>query len=319
MASTPLDQALSLIDAGRFDEGVHMLRQVASTGDPQGLFMLASFTWGGRHVQQDPARGRLLYEYAASLGHPQGNLFLTNLLGNGVAGKRDWELALARLEAEARQLPGRRAALDLVRAMDLDANGDPRSVPQPRLISKEPDARLFAGAFTPQECAYLIEGVRDMFEPSMVYNAARELVRDTIRTSDGATYHWLIEDPAVHSINRRVAALSGTSFEQGEALQVLRYVPGQEYRPHFDYVGGDEVSRRVWTALIYLNDDYDGGATAFVRTGTEVQGRTGDVLLFRNDLADGAQDPLSEHAGLPVTRGSKYLATRWVRGGRWIP
>jgi len=152
----------------------------------------------------------------------------------------------------------------------------------------------------------------------MVYNESRELVRDTIRTSDGATIHWLIEDPAIVALNRRIAVASGTAYEDGEALQVLRYVPGQEYRPHFDWLN-QAPNQRIWTALIYLNDDYEGGATAFVRTGLEVRGRTGDVLLFSNAQKDGHGDPLAEHAGLPVTAGVKYLATRWIREARWIP
>jgi prolyl 4-hydroxylase len=39
----------------------------------------------------------------------------------------------------------------------------------------------------------------------------------------------------------------------------------------------------------------------------------GDALLFRNADADGRPDPLALHSGLPVTRGVKYLASRWIR------
>ena len=99
----------------------------------------------------------------------------------------------------------------------------------------------------------------------MVYDPAGQLVRDTIRTSDGATFHWDIEDPAIHAINRRLAAASRTEYDAGEALQVLRYAPGQQYRPHFDWVDS-AANQRLWTALIYLNEAYEGGATAFVRT-----------------------------------------------------
>ena len=77
-------------------------------------------------------------------------------------------------------------------------------------------------------------------------------------------------------------------------------------------------NRRLLTALIYLNDDYEGGETAFVQTGLKVRGVLGDVLLFDNSLPDGEVDPLAEHAGMPVTRGTKYLATRWIREKRWI-
>ena len=313
-----LQHAIDLINSGRHEEGVQLLRQDASGGNPEALFVLADMTWSGNLVPQDPERGRLLFEYAAALGHAQANLLATNLLASGVAGKRDWPGALSRLAAEARQLPERRAALDLIGAMDLDATGDPKATPSPNIVAEEPYARLFRRVFSIAECSYLIGATETRFEPSMVYNKARELVRDTIRTSDGAAIHWLIEDPAIHAFNRRIAALTGTSFDQGEALQVLRYAPGQEYRPHFDFVDGAQ-NQRLWTALVYLNQDYRGGETAFVRTGTEVRGNAGDVLVFRNALEDGSADPLAEHAGLPVTSGSKYLATRWVREGRWIP
>ena len=87
---------------------------------------------------------------------------------------------------------------------------------------------------------------------------------------------------------------------------------------HFDFVKGAD-NRRLMTALIYLNDDYEGGETEFVRTGLKIKGKTGDVILFRNDGDDTGPNPNSEHAGLPVTKGAKYLATRWIREERWIP
>jgi prolyl 4-hydroxylase len=73
------------------------------------------------------------------------------------------------------------------------------------------------------------------------------------------------------------------------------------------------------TALVYLNDDYEGGETCFIKTGLTVKGRKGDALLFRNATPDRALDPMTEHAGLPVTRGVKLLASRWIRERRWLP
>jgi prolyl 4-hydroxylase len=202
--------------------------------------------------------------------------------------------------------------------MQLDQNGGPLAVPQRQPISQQPLAYLVEGLLTATECAYLVEAARAMFEPSMVFDEAHRLVRDPIRTSDGATIHWAMEDPAVHAINRRIAAATQTAYEAGEALQVLRYSPGQQYHPHFDWID-NAPNQRLWTALVYLNEDYQGGETAFVRTGDKVKGRTGDMLVFSNADPDGNGDPLAEHAGMPVTSGTKYLATRWIREGRWIP
>ena len=136
-------------------------------------------------------------------------------------------------------------------------------------------------------------------------------------TSDGASLQWVVEDPALHALARRLAALTGTDYDQGEALQILRYRPGQQYRPHVDWLGEDKP--RVLTALVYLNEDYEGGETAFTKAGLKVKGARGDVLVFRSVGADGAFDPMSEHAGLPVTSGTKYLASRWIRARRWVP
>jgi prolyl 4-hydroxylase len=317
MTQASLEHALQLLDAGRA-EGVPLLRQIASSGNPHALFALGRLTWTGNMVPQDPVQGRLLFEYAASLGHTYANLFVTNLLASGVAGRRDWSTAIGRLEAEARKLPERRAALDLLKSMRVDGNGDPLSVPDADRLSDQPDLRMLRQLITPDECAYLIQIAEPMFRPSMVYNKEGEEVRDTIRTSDGAGFVWLAEDPAIHALNRRIAKGTRSAYDQGEPLQVLRYSPGQEYRPHFDYLEGNE-NPRPWTALLYLNEDYEGGATRFIKTGHEVRGRTGDVLVFCNSDGRGARDPLAEHAGMPVTAGTKYLATRWIRERRHIP
>lgn len=319
MARHPmLNQAIALSNAGRNAEAVQLIRQVASTGDAEALGALAEMTWRGGAVEQDPRRARTLYEQAAARRHAKSALVITNLLASGVAGKQDWGQAMLRLRAEAEVHPARRRALELIEAMELDDEGNPIAVPDGRQLSADPRVSLFPRLFTAAECRYLMEASGNQFEPSMVYDSGRQLVRDKIRTSDGATIHWLIEDPAIVALNRRIAAISHSQYDDGEALALLRYSPGQEYRPHFDFVNG-ATNRRLQTALVYLNDDYEGGETRFVRTGLTVRGGAGDVILFSNVGADGGPNPLSEHAGLPVTKGQKFLATRWIRESRWIP
>lgn len=318
MSDGMFQDAIALLQEGRNDDGVNLLRQVAASGHPRALFVLADLTWAGNLVEADPVRGRLLFEYAASLGDAQANILATNLLASGIAGKRDWRAALQRLEAEASQLPDRRRMLELLEAMALDSNGEPTSIAEPEQLSEQPFSRLFRRLVSPAECTYLIALSDERFEPSSIYDGQGKLIRDPIRTSDGAAVHWLIEDPVIHAINRRIARATDTEYDRGEPLQVLRYSPGQEYRPHFDYLEGAD-NPRPWTALVYLNEDFEGGATCFVRTGLEVRGRTGDVLVFRNPDERGQRDPFAEHAGMPVTSGTKYLATRWIRQRRFTP
>lgn len=319
MAELPpeLHQVEALFMAGRQAEAIAETQRLALQNVPAAVMLLGQMKWGGM-VAQDPVGARKLFERAAELGDPTAAVFATNLIASGVAGERDWPRALARLGQEAAADSGRARALRLIEGMALDLTGDPLTLPEAEATSDTPRIRIFRQLFTPAECDYLLTVAEGLYQPSMVYNAARQLVRDPIRTSDGATLHWLVEDPAVHALLRRIGKASGTDASQGEASQVLRYRPGQEYKPHYDYVRASD-NQRIVTALVWLNDDYVGGETAFLRSGHKLRGRKGDAVVFWNSLPDGAADPLTEHAGLPVQRGTKLLFNRWIRASRWQP
>jgi prolyl 4-hydroxylase len=308
-----LAQAQALLAAGRRAEAILLVNRLAAQGDPDGLFFLALWRWRGDVVPQDLAQARDLFRRASEAGHDDSAALYTNLLASGIAGPAAWPDALKRLRGEARRNPSRKRMLSLIDKMKLTARGAPVSVPAARRLSDSPDVVLVPRLFSTAECDHLVQAVQADFRPSFVVSLQTgQEERDPVRTSDGAVVHWLIEDPAIHALHLRLAAASGTSAEQGEPLQILRYRPGQEYRTHRDAVPGFE-NQRVVTALVYLNEGYEGGETCFVRTGLKVKGKKGDALIFRNTLPDGRSDPASEHAGLPVTKGTKLLASRWIR------
>lgn len=313
-----LDRAVALSEMGRNPEAILIINQLAAQQDPDALWTLAELRWRGGMIPQDTGLARTLYERAGERGHQEAGFAFTNLLASGIAGPRDWPRALQRLRQEARRDARRRQMLQLLGRMKLTRDGDPAAMPKGRRLSDAPEANLFDRLLSPAECAWLMQIAEPGYEPSTVYDSSRRRVLDPIRTSDGSTIHWLIEDPVVHALNRRLAAASGSAAEHGEALQILRYRPGQQYRPHLDFAASSDNLRRL-TALAYLNDDYAGGETEFVRTGLKVKGRKGDVLVFRNDGPDRRADPMSEHAGLPVGSGTKFLASRWIRERRWVP
>jgi len=312
-----IQQALALWRSGRKQEGLAKLANLAAANHAEALFILAELYWTGGPLPQDLGRGRELLRRAGEAGHSVAAAGFTNLLAGGVAGERDWSEAVRRLRDEAGSDPERATSLALLDKMELDASGDPKAVPPARALSDSPRAFLHPGAFTAEECDFLRATAEPTLGPSLVADGAGREVRSTIRTSDDTSIFWMREDPATHALNRRLAALSGTMPDQAEPLLILRYRPGQEYRPHVDWDGGD--NGRIITALIYLNDDYDGGETLFVKSGLKVKGEKGDVLVFHSVTADGAFDPMSEHAGLPVTSGTKYLASRWIHAHRFAP
>jgi prolyl 4-hydroxylase len=124
----------------------------------------------------------------------------------------------------------------------------------------------------------------------------------------------LTEDLVVQRINRCIAAATGTRTEWGEPLNLLRYNPGQQYKPHHDGHGSEGGPIRIVTALIWLNEQFEGGETAFPTLNIRVRGGVGDMLVFKNVHDDGTQDDRLLHAGLPVTEGVKWMASRWIRG-----
>jgi len=268
-----------------------------------------------RLFAHDLTGAREAFGRAGAAGRHDAAVIHCNLTAAGGEWRRGIELL--------RGLAGRdrRCARELavVEAMALTEEGDPGEVPAGRVISQSPHLTLFERFFTPGECDYLVRAAVPMLEPSVVVdNRTGRQVRDRVRTSDGVGFTWPLENSAVHALNRRIAAASGTSVDQGEPLQVLRYRPGQEYRPHFDAIPGF-ANQRVMTMLVWLNGDYEGGETMFMKPGLTLRGAPGDALLFRNTGADGRRDESAAHAGLPVRSGEKLIASRWIRARRFEP
>jgi len=82
-----------------------------------------------------------------------------------------------------------------------------------------------------------------------------------------------------------------------ELFRFYRYDVNQKFNWHYDgHYQRNQNEMSFYTFMIYLNEDFEGGATAF--ESLEIIPKTGDALLFSQDL---------EHAGLPVISGRKYI------------
>jgi prolyl 4-hydroxylase len=281
--------------------------------DGQALFDAASAKLRGEAGTRDLAAARELFRQAAATGRVDAAVVYASFLAAGVGAPPEWPAALRLLAALADVNPRSRRQLELIEAMALGADGEPLVVPDGERLCEAPLVTRFAGLFSAAECAYLADAAAPMLKPAVVIDrVSGRQVRDPARVCDSVGFTWPLENPAIHALNRRIAAASGTAVERGEPLQVLRYRPGGEYRPHFDAIPGF-ANQRVETMLVWLNEDYEGGETHFPTPGLKLKGRTGDAILFRNAGPDGRRDPAAGHAGLPVTRGEKLIASRWIR------
>jgi prolyl 4-hydroxylase len=107
-----------------------------------------------------------------------------------------------------------------------------------------------------------------------------------------------------------------------EQMQVVKYMPNQFYKPHYDATHNDtKGGLRYCTFLIYLNDDFDGGVTYFPKLNIKVTPKKGKAVLFYNTLPfpfRGSINYWSLHEGQPPKNGIKYICNKWIRIHEYI-
>lgn len=188
-----------------------------------------------------------------------------------------------------------------------------------------PRVVVFGGLLTEAECDELMASSRPRLERSKtVDNATGGDEVNNSRTSDGMFFERG-ETPLIQRVEARIAALLRWPVNHGEGLQILRYRPGAEYRPHHDYFDPvhpgtakilERGGQRVGTLVIYLNTPQAGGATTFPDVGLEVAPVRGNAVFFSYDRAHPSTRTL--HGGAPVLAGEKWVATKWLRQGVFI-
>jgi prolyl 4-hydroxylase len=316
---TAIQTAGALLANGQSVAAVRLLEQASTQGNVAAIFLLATWYLIGTAVPRDVSKARSLLRRATSIGHVDAALMEIALTANGSGGPASWHNALEQLKVAAKGDPLADEHLALIHAMSLSANGQPTDLIPGELIGAKPDVMYFRSFLSSAECAQLATAARDLLEPARIIDPVTGAHRlDPVRTSLGAVIGPTRENLVVAAINRRIAAVSNSAWDQGESLSILCYQRGQQYRPHHDGLPS-AANQRIKTLIVYLNDGYEGGETEFLASGLRVKGRAGDAILFSNVDAEGSIDPLSRHAGLPVTKGNKWIATRWIRQHRHDP
>ena len=186
-----------------------------------------------------------------------------------------------------------------------------------RVPNRALDLFIVKGFLDDETCSALIERIDARRRPSEI---ADDVGIANFRTSETCDLDW--RDPVVGAVDRKIAELLGLDLAASEPIQGQRYAPGQEFRAHTDtfepggydyYVHTADSGQRTWTAMVYLNQPEDGGATRFKTVGKTVQPATGKLLTWNNLLADGTPNPATLHQGMKVRRGVKYIITKWFR------
>jgi hypothetical protein len=192
-----------------------------------------------------------------------------------------------------------------------------------------PHLGLATGVLSPDECKAIIAAGESVgFLPDIP-------IREGGDTSVLAhNFYWIVDTAFHDKLWARMAPFVPASLNGRRSrgvnrrFRVYRYVPGAEYRCHIDgawppsgirpddtYVYDDSPAGKkqssLFTFLLYLNDEFEGGETTFYvpgqREGTlnayPVRPVMGGVAIFPHGETKGAL----LHEGTSVRKGAKYI------------
>ena len=192
-------------------------------------------------------------------------------------------------------------------------------------VLQDPPLLVLEGLLSREECQALIAAAAPRMSRSLtvdVKTGGEET--NQARTSEGMFFERG-ENELISRIEVRIGALLGWPVQNGEGLQVLRYGPGAEYKPHYDYFDPAEPGtasilqrggQRVATLVMYLNEPAAGGATVFPDVALAVVPKCGNAVFFSYSQPHPVSRTL--HGGAPVISGDKWIATKWLREREFI-
>lgn len=199
-----------------------------------------------------------------------------------------------------------------------------RPDPDFEAICDNPPITMFHNVLSEIDRAYLMFLARPSLVRANVINPSSEtagLVSD-VRTSTSTYLPYLWVDIIGRFIELKIALATGEDLAHSEPMSILRYEPGQYYRPHVDYFNPklkvseallQDGGQRTASAVTYLTTPASGGSTSFPKLNITLPAVAGSCLWFRNCDDEGQTTDRSLHAGDAVTSGEKWVVTKWFR------
>ena len=315
------------------EPGVDELRARADAGDRAAMTALGKRLLGNVTGLSDMRDGAAYVARAAALEDAEALAQHAALVAAGMQNEPSWERAMQLLQRAAelgwapaqedlRLLAGAQGNDFAAMVAGADLEAWRRGRPQ-QLVSDAPRILTVESFLSRAECARLIDRVRGKMDRARVFDPASGVgMVAKERTNSKSEIMPTETDIPFLLAHARISATTGLPAPFFELPNVLHYLPGQQFTPHYDFLdpqspglAADIRSRgqRIVTFLVYLNDDYEGGETDFPELGYRFKGKTGDALMFGNVDPKGAPEPRTLHAGLPPTSGEKWLLSQWVR------
>lgn len=308
---------------GRRGEAEALLRKAADAGDPNAQYFLGAWLLG--HAPAERPRGVELVSAAAARGHPQALHLQAVMAAAGFGQEQDWSAAMRFLaqavEAGHMSAQGQIALLGSPETFNIAPWLQP---PASRMVFTEPRVGIIESFLAPEICDWIVAASKQkrLCRAEIIDPATGGWRPDPGRTNTGLYLNLQEADLVTRLIKARIGAALGLPVSHQEDANVLHYAVGQVFHQHCDFLDPAQAGyaqelatfgQRAATFLIYLNDDFDGGETAFPLLDWSFRGRKGDALFFWNISTTGEVERKLLHAGRPPTRGEKWLFSQWAR------
>jgi prolyl 4-hydroxylase len=297
-----------------------LLQQQADAGQARAQYRLGARLLVGREAQYAPQDALRWLEAATAQDEPDALQLMAVLTALGEGRAQSWSAARGLVERAAARGDARARGQLAIIGEDIATWLAPA---QARRHFEAPRIATIENFLPANACAWIMDKARPRLEAARVKNPAHGGANaDSYRSNTGMGFSVLDTDLVLQLTHARIAAAIGLPVQQQEPTNILHYEPGQQYKPHFDFLDPSvahfhgeltRLGQRVATCLIYLNDEYEGGETVFPRLNWRFNGKAGDALAFWNVTPDGVLDPLTLHAGAPTNAGEKFLLSKWVR------
>lgn len=269
----------------------------------------------------DPGWDRATLEAAADHGDAEAAHRLALMSGIGLGAPHDPSTAMAHL-VQAADL-GHDLAVRSLALLAVERDRLTAPPPPPRRVSEHPHILIADEFVSPAVCDWIAERAQPGLVRAEIYDPITGQGRpDPVRTNSAFVFDLASTDMVLVLVRERMARMAGLPIPGLEPCQVLSYQPGQAFDWHVDFLDASTLGhredlarsgQRIATGLIWLNDDYEGGETAFEAGDQRFRGPKGAAILWANVTPDGRPDPLTRHAGLPPTSGEKRILSQWMR------
>jgi len=269
---------------------------------------------------------------AANKGGAEAIRFCGAMAAMGAGLAQNWSMALDCLQTSAERDLG--SAQDELRLLAAKSDGPWKAlrdaIDLPSLLKAAPLRTMHTAPrisvaekfLSPELCDWLVARAKPKVARAKIFDSGAGAQIDSGRNNSAAEFNFVEMDIVLALIRARIAAATGLGTTGFENTQILHYAVGQRFAPHYDFLDASapkvaetiaQGGQREATFLIYLNDDFDGAETSFLKLDWRYRGGKGDAILFWNTDQNAIADTATLHAGLAPTRGEKWLLSQWIR------